>query len=208
AELPGTESPGDEPAFQLGALATAWPAVQRAGSAVQVREALRASAWGDPGDGGVAELGAALRLAWSGRLAEGLPPARRWATAAAAVVVARERFAHRRNLTPPALADARRLIGRAWEPAPTVALFAAALAPDCRWPLEGVGDSTDLWQAESKWWRTVDREAERLSARAGTGEEAVAAAGMLLLADAWRAGAALEAAGWGAAGVEVFDAVA
>ena len=58
-----------------------------------------------------ASLAAALRVGCARRISDRIPELRRWASAAAAVVVADERFGHGRELTSTAAIDARRLLG-------------------------------------------------------------------------------------------------
>ncbi len=71
-----------------------------------------------------------------------------------------------------------------------------------------VSDDRDVWRAESAWWRRLGEEAARQTRRARDGEATVAWSAVLLLADARRVCAALEAAAWGPDGLEAFDAVA
>ncbi len=71
-----------------------------------------------------------------------------------------------------------------------------------------VSDERDVWRAETTWWRRLGEEAARQTRRTRGGEAAVAWSAVLLLADACRVCAALEAAAWGPDGLEAFDAVA
>ncbi|HZD74039.1 MAG TPA: hypothetical protein VE776_09185, partial [Actinomycetota bacterium] len=81
-----------EPPFHLGALATAWPRLATAGSAVELRERLAASPWGDPGGATARAVRLGMRLSWMTQVASELEPAAPWAAGAAALLLARERF--------------------------------------------------------------------------------------------------------------------
>lgn len=196
------------PAFQLGGLATAWPALARAGSPEQVRSVLAGSRWGDPRSQEPASTAAAMRAAWAARLVAAAPEAAGWVRSAAALLVAREVFAGRRDLGP--LAALGRLAGLAegWEQAPAAPDLAARLPADLAWTLAGVDAAEDLWQAEARWWSHVELEAGRLCAARRQGRATVVGVVGLLAADAWRVRAALEATARGGAAREAFDAVA
>ncbi len=193
--------------FDLGALGTAWPRVRAARSIGEVRAALAMSPWGDPGSSERAVFAASLRVAWARRITERIPELRRWASAGAAVVIASERFGNDRELSATAAIDAGRLLGPGW-PTATLRSFIDGLSADERWVFADVSDERDVWRAESTWWRRLGEEAARQTRRASDGEAAVAWSAVLLLADARRVCAALEAAAWGPAGLEAFDAVA
>ncbi len=68
--------------FQLGALATAWPRLSEARSTVELRHALAASAWGDPGGDANRDIRLAMRRRWAARVTTSGDRARAWATAA------------------------------------------------------------------------------------------------------------------------------
>jgi hypothetical protein len=74
------------PDFQLGALATAWPRLREAHGTAELRRALAASAWGDPGGDTSKDIRLAMRARWAARLAASGDRVRIWATAAAAVL--------------------------------------------------------------------------------------------------------------------------
>jgi hypothetical protein len=187
-------------------MATAWPRVQAARSVAEVRAVLARSPWADPGTDERAALVAALRLAWARRIDERVPELRRWVAALAAVVVAGERFAKARELSSQAAADARRMLGPAWA-APSLGAFTEALSSDARWVLADVVDGASVWRAEPRWWRDLRDEASRQVARAARGDSIVAWSALLLLGDAQRVCGGLEAAAWGPAGLETFDAL-
>jgi hypothetical protein len=193
--------------FELGALSTVWPRARPTRSIGELRAVLAASPWGDPGTDERGALAAALRLVWARRVADAVPELRRWATAGAAVVVAGERFGHDRELSPPAGLETRRVLGLGWT-APTLEEFVAALPTECRGAFADVAHAADVWRAEAAWWRGFGDEAARESRRAATGRAAVAWSAVLLLVDAHDVTAGLEAAQWGPAGLETFDALA
>ena len=74
------------PEFQLGALATAWPRLSEARSTAELRHALSASAWGDPGGDTSRDIRLAMRARWAARVAVSGDRARAWASAASAVL--------------------------------------------------------------------------------------------------------------------------
>ena len=198
-------SPPTRP-FEMGALATAWPRVAVSRSVAETRAAVASSAWGDPGTDERASLAAALQVAWARRLTERAPELRGWATAYAAVVAAGERFGHGRELSTNAAVDARRLLGPGCD-AQSLAAFTRDIATDGRWAFSDVADGDSLWRAEVTVWRRARDEVTRRAA--GTkGEGLVAWASLFLVADAELVSGALEAAAWGPAGLEAFDAIA
>ena len=75
------------PEFRLGALATAWPRLAQAASAGELRTALAASAWRDPGQPTARAIRLGMRSRWAARIAELGEPARTWAAGAAALLV-------------------------------------------------------------------------------------------------------------------------
>lgn len=76
-----------EPEFRLGALATAWPRLAQAANASELRTALAASAWRDPGQPTARAIRLGMRSRWAARIAELGEPARTWAADAAALLV-------------------------------------------------------------------------------------------------------------------------
>ncbi|MFG2884182.1 hypothetical protein ACGFYV_18105 [Streptomyces sp. NPDC048297] len=88
--------------YRLGALETAWRSLEHAGTPAQLRAALAASPWGDPGGDTPWALITGMRMAAARRTAVSVPPARRWAQGRAALLTARELFVHRRPLPEPA----------------------------------------------------------------------------------------------------------
>jgi hypothetical protein len=79
-----------EPEFRLGALATAWPRLAQATSTGELRAALAASAWQDPGQQTARAIRLGMRVRWTARIAELGEPAATWAAGAAALLAAGE----------------------------------------------------------------------------------------------------------------------
>ena len=193
--------------YALGTLSVAWPRVAVAETTAEVREALTGSVWGDPGETDWAAMAPVLEARWTSWLAYAVPDALPWAAGAAAMVVAR-RLASGQAVPAAALMDLRRQLGRDWETATDVADLAARLPRSGAWVLDGVDAPEELWRAEGRWWHRVDDDAARVLRAGRPGPAVAAAAAARLVADAWRAQAALEAAPWGGEGIEAFDAVA
>ncbi|HEU0240822.1 MAG TPA: hypothetical protein VFR11_16300 [Micromonosporaceae bacterium] len=193
------------PMFQLGHLATAWPHLATTGSIADLRAALAASAWGDPGAGTSRDISLFMRLSWADRVASGVPLARPWAAGAAALVVARERFAAGRALPAAAAARARRLLGASHAGTTTLDDFTRSLPAESRWSLSGLTEPTDLWRAEARWWGRLHRDGATLLRRSGVGPHRPLGAAALLAADAWQTAVALQIAGHGGGGREVLD---
>lgn len=196
-----------EPPYQLGTLATAWPRLAGTGSPAELRAALTASAWGDPGGSDPRTISLTMRLVWAERVASRVTTARTWARGAAALLVARERLAAGRRLPDRAAALATRLLGTGWSHAGTVPELAAAVPPAAGWALAGVSEPAGLWTAEARWWRRLREQGESLLATGGFGTDRVVGAVAVLAADAHLVRAALELAARGG-DREVLDALA
>ncbi len=198
-----------EPPYSLGATATAWPRVAQAHSPEEVRRVLAASAWGDPGAGDPASVRLALQLAWARRVADGAPDVRRWASAAATLVVAKALAVSALPLPGPGPArDARHVLGDTWEGATSVEELARRVPRSAAWVLDGVETPDQLWRAETRWWARVESEGSVLATRSVSGEASTVGVFGVLAADAWRVRAALEMAARGGPMSEDFDAVA
>ncbi|MEU7872106.1 hypothetical protein [Dactylosporangium sp. NPDC049140] len=175
------------PAFELGALATAWPRLARMGTAAALRAELATAGWcrGDPGtDRGAA---VAMRLSWARRMAD-VPGAEAWAAGGVALLVARERWLAGSDVSPPVP-----LIGPAVGAA-SFAGFVAALPARAAWPFAFVRRPPDLWLGESAWWRRLEADGRALLRRGGFGPGPALGAAAVLAADAWRVRAALACA--------------
>jgi hypothetical protein len=185
--------------FDLGSLGTAWSTVGAAQSPGELRAALAASAWGDPGSEEPHDVHLALRLAWARRLTVEAPEARAWIGGALAVLLARERLLLGREPRPETAAGLG--LGPGWQQAASVGALAAALPREAAWPLAAAGQPDDLWRAEVAWWARVERDAEAMVRDRREGRSAVVGAVALLAADARMVSAALGAAARAAPGV-------
>jgi hypothetical protein len=192
----------------LGSLGTAWPALGRTTSAQAARDLLRRSSWGDPGGTDRISMALGLRVAWLRRIQVAAGRAAPWAGGALAVVVARERFAFERAISPVTGRDVDHALGRAWRAAGSLAELTDLLPPAARWPLAGIDRADDLWWAERAVAQRVAEEAGARAATGGADRATLVAVLALLLVDLWRVHAAIDLAGRGPAGAEAFDAVA
>lgn len=181
------------PPVAMGALSTCWTRVARASSPGEVRAVLARSAWGDPGTEDAAGVAVGMALGAAER-ATSLPGLSGAARAAAVIVLARERFLARRELTAPALQRARRVLGEGALDAGDVAGLRAALAGADRWVLDGIDRAEELPEAGRRWWRRTEAGAAARVRRGGFGPETVLGVAVLLLADEHRAVAALHPA--------------
>jgi hypothetical protein len=196
--------------YRLGALATAWTRIARTRSPSELRTALAASPWGDPGDDSPAAVATGMRVSTAVRTAAAVPEAGRWAAGRLALLVGREVFLVGRRIPEASARRAARLLGPRSLRAGSFADFRQALPTAASWALDGVDEATDLWRAEARWWDAVDRDGRELLSRSRFSAEPVVGAVAVLSADAWRTRGALELAarGGGAADwpTEVFDA--
>ncbi|WP_445281968.1 hypothetical protein [Streptomyces sp. DSM 118148] len=193
--------------YRLGALETAWRSLEGAGTLAELRAALAASLWGDPGDDTPWALVTGMRMAAARRVAVSVPPARRWAQGRAVLLTARELFVHRRSPTRPVRRDAARLLGTRAPAAPSYTEFRESLPSAARWVLADADEPGELWRAEARWWRTVQAEGAAMLRQGRTGPAVVVGAVASLSADAWRVRAALESAARGGRPGEAFDAL-
>ncbi|MFJ7904685.1 hypothetical protein ACIQ6V_30080 [Streptomyces sp. NPDC096198] len=199
-----TETP--EP-YRLGSLETAWQRLERAGTRAELRAALTASPWGDPGDDTPWALITGMRMAAARRTAVSVPPAHRWAQGRAVLLTARELFVHRRSLTESVRRDAARLLGTRSSAASSYREFRDSLPSAARWVLADIDEPGELWRAEARWWRTLQTEGTVMLRQGRYGPAAVVGAVALLSVDAWRVRAALESAARGGRPGEAFDAL-
>ena len=193
--------------FELGTLATAWPQVRLMPTSAAIRRALATSAWQDPGGDSASAINVGLRAQWARRVAALGEPARTWAAAATALLLASERFAAGRPDNPALKQVASALLGRA-QAAQTLEEFAAALPGRLSWAIHDRTRAADLWRNEAVWWRRVGEDGHRLLIAAGYDHQPVVGAAAVLAADARRIGSALEIAARGGGSLEEFDAVA
>ncbi|KUL22185.1 V-type ATPase subunit [Streptomyces regalis] len=198
------------PPYHLGALAIAWTRLARTRTPSELRTALAASVWGDPGGDSPAAVATGMRVSAALRLATTVPDATRWAAARLALLFGREVFVVGRRLPDVSARRVARLLGPRAVGAGSYADFRQALPATARWLLEDVDEAADLWRAEARWWDAVERDGRELLRRSHFGPQPVVGAVALLSADAWRTRGALElAARGGGPGnwpAEVFDA--
>jgi hypothetical protein len=195
--------------YELGALSTAWGPVSRASSADEIRSALTASVWGDPGGTDVPTVGAALQIAWMRRVLYGVPEAANWARMFGGLLLARMLAAG----TPPTAdtmleRNLRLVVGGRWKSTTSLADLPSSVAKGASRAL-GSDVAGDLWHAEARAWTVLEQDALRMQRGWNPGPASVVAAAGLLAVDAWRLRAALElAARGGHASDEVLDVVA
>ncbi|MFF4615554.1 hypothetical protein [Nonomuraea jabiensis] len=179
-----------EPEFTLGSLGTAWQRLRRCGSLTELRAALSASPWGDPGATSPREIQLSMRLAWAERVVETVPQARPWALGATALLLARTQLAEGARLAE----RCRVLVGQGALDASSIREMAERLPAAARWVLDEIEDPRELWRGEERWWRRVEDEGRDLLAGAGFTPGPVLGAVAVLAADARRVRAALEQA--------------
>jgi hypothetical protein len=194
--------------FELGALATAWPRLRQAASNAELRAALAASAWQDPGGQTLGALRLGMRARWAMRAAALGDPARTWAAGAVALLVAGERFVAGRSVDPAVFGSALSLLGPGAQRAGTPAELADALPPRARWVIAGITSPADLWRAEETWLARVEQDGLRLLRTSSLDRDVVLGAVAVMACDAWRVRAALEIAARGGAPLEAYDELA
>lgn len=197
--------PGD--LYTLGSLATAWSRLRTANSRAELRVALAASGWGDPGGDSAHAIRLGMRAHWALRAGGFDDPLQTWAAAGAALLLAGERFAAGRAIAPAVLVPLRGLLGTSVQ-AGTLEELAASTPARARWALVGASSAAGLWRAEAAWWARVERDAFALLRSSATGTAPALGAAGVLAADAWRTRAALEIAARGGGDLRAYDAVA
>lgn len=208
SRLPAPDGRAESPQpYRLGALETAWRSLERAGTPAELRAALTASPWGDPGDDTPWALVTGMRMAAARRTAVAVPPARRWAQGRAVLLTARELFVYQRSLPEPAQRHAARLLGARASAAASYQEFRERLPSAAGWVLADVEEPDALWKAEARWWRTVRADGAAMLRDGRYGPRVVVGAVAVLSVDAWRVRAALESAARGGRSGEVFDAL-
>jgi hypothetical protein len=193
--------------FRLGALATAWPRLRQAASNGELRAALAASAWQDPGGESTYAVRIGIRARWAARAAALGDPARTWAAGAVALLVTGERFVAGRAVDPAVMGSALSLLGPAAQAA-TLEEMVGGLPSRAGWVLAGIAAPADLWRAERAWLARVERDGLRLLRTSGLDSDAVLGAVAVMACDAWRIRAALEIAARGGGPLEAYDELA
>ncbi|WP_338674841.1 V-type ATPase subunit [Streptomyces sp. SCSIO 30461] len=193
--------------YRLGALATAWPRLSRAGTQAELQAALAGSAWGDPGADSAAAMAVGMRIAAAQRTAAAVPQAVHWAAGRLALLLGRELFLADRPLTPPSARRAARVLGPEAVGAASYPDFLRRLPVTARWVLDGIEAPTDLWRAETRWWVRLQQDGQDLMRRTRLDSSPVVGAVAVLSADAWLLRGALELAARGGGSLEAFDAL-
>jgi hypothetical protein len=197
-----------EAEFELGALGTAWQRLREAASIGELRAALAASTWQDPGGQTLHAMRLGLRARWAVRAAALDDPVRTWAAGAVALLVAGERFAAGRSVDQAVMSGALNLLGPDALRAGTLAELAEGLPPRARWVLAGITSPADLWRAEETWVTRVEQDGLRLLRTSSLDSGVVLGAVAVMACDAWRIRAALEIAAWGGTPPEASDELA
>ncbi|MFG2549387.1 V-type ATPase subunit [Streptomyces sp. NPDC048581] len=185
------------PPYRLGALAMAWTRLACTRTPSELRTALAASVWGDPGGDSPAAVATGMRVSAAVRLATTVPDAARWAAARLALLFGREVFVVGRPVPEVSARRAAGLLGTRALGAGAYADFRQSLPVTARWVLDDVDEAAGLWRAEARWWDAVERDGHELLHRSGFGPQPVVGAVALLSADAWRIRGALELAARG-----------
>jgi hypothetical protein len=202
---------GDEPArepVRLGALSVVSHRLDQVRTPAELRGLLARSTWGDPGADDPPTLAFGLRAAFARRALAGPDLVRPWARSAAAVLVARERFAFDRPITASATRDLDRLLGPRWRRADSIDGLRAALPTSIGDVLDDVNGPEDLWRAELAVVGRIEHDAADSIARHRFGPELVAAIFASLSIDLWHVLAGIAGAATGDLGTEVLDAMA
>jgi hypothetical protein len=204
AELAGMPS---RTQFDLGSLGSASRRIGAAGSTSDLRAALAASEWGDPGSDEPAAIARAVRLAWARRALDALPATATWVLGSVALMLARDLAT---GEGPRGAISRLPELGHGVADASDLTDLARRLSPRAAWALAGVDGADSLWRAEARWWRRVEDDARALVTRGSDGMSALTGASVLVAVDARRVSAALAAAarGGSASALEVLDAVA
>jgi hypothetical protein len=196
--------------FALGSLASVWPAVAGARTPQEVRSAVAASTWGDPGTDDVAGIRLAMEFAWARRVVDGAPEVGDWAVSKAALVLARVMASGARGgLGPTAQRDIGHVLGPRWQEASTPTELARLVPRGASRVLAELSDPSQLWRAEVRWWADVETSGAALAGRVPPDVGGCLGVAGLLATDAWRVGAALALAAHGGGDLAgVLDAVA
>lgn len=193
--------------YRLGALATVWPRLSRAGTPDELRRALVASPWGDPGGATVREVGLTMRADIADHLLSAVPAAAAWAAGDTALLLAREVVLQQHDLPQRARTAAGRVLGSAAVRAGTLVELRSSLPNIARWVLDDVSDPGDLWRAEARWWSRVERDGRAMLRAPRPAADVLVGAVAVLAADGWRVRGALEVAARGHQAEWVLDEV-
>lgn len=194
--------------YELGALSTSWRRLSSASTVSQLRSLLAASWWSDPGSDEPPAIGVTMRSRLIDAASATIPGANDWASAAAALLIAREQLLGNRELPARARRSLTDVVGAEAVGASSLTQLAAALPPSTRWILTAIETPDDLWRAEIRWWIHLERDGHALMRRSLPGPEPIIGTAAVMAADAWRARAALELAAHGGGDLGSLHAVA
>jgi membrane protein YqaA with SNARE-associated domain len=190
--------------YELGRLGTAWGQLGATQSPAALRRELARSRWLDPGDDAPGAIVTWLHLSWADRVAQQADEAGTLAGGWAALAAARTLRGG------PGTGDGWpghgiRVLGTDWFRARDVPDLAARLPRPAGWVLEGITDASELWRAELRWWRRLERQGGEWLQQRRSGREVVLGVFGVLVADAHCVAGALELAARGGAGRGVVD---
>jgi hypothetical protein len=176
----GPPSPGP---FELGRLSTLWRRARRSGTLAELREAVAATGWRDPGGDTVEDLLVGLWLGWAGLLHQAVAERREWGSGLAAMVLAQDRFLPGGVGRQTSL---RRVqgVGDRWWDTTDLESYIAALPVAAAWVFAGVGRTEELWLAEETWWGRLAEDGADLIRTEQLGRGTVVGAAAVILADA------------------------
>jgi hypothetical protein len=200
--LPGRRPPY----YELGSLALSWPRIAATASTPELRAALAASPWGDPGDTSAEALHDILTLRWLRMVAAEAPQTTDWVSGAAVLVAAKQLLVSGPSET--LVRAAVPLIRSEWVRTRSVQDLRAAAPVAGRWALDGVGSPTELWRAEAGLAARVESDGFRLLRQGTPGVDPLLGAVAVLAVDGWRLRVALGDAAYGAGPGEVLDVLA
>lgn len=197
-------APARRPVYhELGSLALSWPRIAATRSAVELRAALAASPWGDPGDSSLETLHDMLVLRWLRMLAAEAPQTTEWVSGAAVLLAAKQLLVATRAPVEDLVRAAAPLIGSDWVRARSVPDLRTAAPVPGRWVLDGVGSASDLWRAEAGLAARIEADGFRLLRQGTPGADPVLGAVAVLAVDGWRVRIALGDAAYGSGPGEV-----
>ncbi|GAA1599247.1 MULTISPECIES: hypothetical protein [Kribbella] len=193
---------------ELGSLALSWPRIAATTSVAELRVALAASPWGDPGDEWAETLHDLLLIRWLRMLAAEAPRAGEWVSGAAVLIAAKQLLVATRG---PAESVARALaplIGSDWVRTRSVPGLRTAAPSAGRWVLDGIGSPAEIWRAEAGLAARIESDGFRLLRQGTPGVDPVLGAVAVLAVDGRRVRAALADAAYGTGPGEVLDVLA
>lgn len=198
------------PPYVLGSLGLSWQAIASAGTAAEVRRALRSSLWGDPETDDPDGIRLTMQLARTRLLAAGVPEAADWAITDASLILARVMLnGALGELTARARRDASSVLGSRWQQAASLPELVESLPRAGRAALSAVRELEDLFAAQVRRWAMLESSAIRLIARTPASAANTIGVAGAMMADAWRVSGALTLAALGGSDLtEVLNAAA